>query len=621
MPAPLTRTLVLCFSASCFSVACLLNTGCKRPVEQADASVQKAMASAEAERAKGRPTDPVVLTAYQKAASEQAASPAVQIRAKIASADAEVRAAHALIQEIERDEIPVTRLIGQIAEIGRKVRANNALAAGYQELANGAGGEVKQALTNAQAAAHGADEKTPWVKGEKSQIPTLTMSENESARLKSEIDKLAAQKKVLEGKRAVLLQDAQKSDQQSQRTRGKESLDWLTRAAGARKEADNIAAQIAALDSRLLQLTQDQARAEQQAKQIKTTLDAMQKAIEANDATAAEMNNLIAAEKSASQKLVSSGSAPSDSSTQPADATAGSTMAEKAAELNTLNEKISVNRANGLAHLEKALGLYRAAEGLAAKLSVDTQKLISEHPEDPSQSAWKRELEANNASYIRLREASTLQTMGALQRSAALGLATRLQMLKDVEAALKEAGIGMPDKLGDPAAEGDLESANKAAEEKYAEADQLLTDLSQAPNVEVQKLASVAMAASKLGHAQALRQQPGKEKDAQELMDEGRSLLKGETGRSIPADVPATLLDAYGIRPAAPAAATTEPAAPSGAPATPETPATPAPATPPGGAAAPPTPPPTPAPGATPLPGPVPMPGAPPAPGAAPPLR
>ncbi len=621
MPAPLTRTLVLCFSASCFSVACLLNTGCKRPVEQADASVQKAMASAEAERAKGRPTDPVVLTAYQKAASEQAASPAVQIRAKIASADAEVRAAHALIQEIERDEIPVTRLIGQIAEIGRKVRANNALAAGYQELANGAGGEVKQALTNAQAAAHGADEKTPWVKGEKSQIPTLTMSENESARLKSEIDKLAAQKKVLEGKRAVLLQDAQKSDQQSQRTRGKESLDWLTRAAGARKEADNIAAQIAALDSRLLQLTQDQARAEQQAKQIKTTLDAMQKAIEANDATAAEMNNLIAAEKSASQKLVSSGSAPSDSSTQPADATAGSTMAEKAAELNTLNEKISVNRANGLAHLEKALGLYRAAEGLAAKLSVDTQKLISEHPEDPSQSAWKRELEANNASYIRLREASTLQTMGALQRSAALGLATRLQMLKDVEAALKEAGIGMPDKLGDPAAEGDLESANKAAEEKYAEADQLLTDLSQAPNVEVQKLASVAMAASKLGHAQALRQQPGKEKDAQELMDEGRSLLKGETGRSIPADVPATLLDAYGIRPAAPAAATTEPAAPSGAPATPETPATPAPATPPGGAAAPPTPPPTPAPGPTPLPGPVPMPGAPPAPGAAPPLR
>src|SRR4051812_15554129 len=145
MPSPATRrrrtspittiAAARLFASSSLAVAGLLLAGgsglvgCDNDSGRADKAVEADIRAGKPERG-----EQAINKGFQKAASEKSASPATAVQANVLLAQAKVEQARLILNEVDRNELTIARLVGEINDLGHQVQSHNTVIAGYKEL-------------------------------------------------------------------------------------------------------------------------------------------------------------------------------------------------------------------------------------------------------------------------------------------------------------------------------------------------------------------------------------------------------------------------------------------------------------------------------------------------------
>lgn len=630
VPFAARKSAAVLFAASALAVAGLMfaGVGCEGDTQRADKSVADKIHEAENERGEA-----AISKGFQQAAADTKASPAASANAKLLLAQAEVEQARTVNNEVMRNELAIARLVNDITDIAGQIQANNTAIAGYQKLAPEGTAALAKLLEGTRSEVQGKGDDAVWKVGKDVSIPALSNAAARAkalapqiATLKSTHDKLAKDRTAAEAKAAQLMK-------QSKLKTGKESVDLFTQSANESKRSADLANQIAQVEHKLQALEQQAALAQAQSAQLDAALKDLGQRIDANKESQQKIEALIAAHRAFSESLVNGGGAGAggdkgDTATPRADATpaqegnakpaafqekaetpaaetpaesaapAGAapaanippltvvtnvSMASKAKELADLIKDTDAKRNTALNLLTSALGHHDAALADAQKLRTEIDKEMRESGAaggSPQGKAWKDLQAVYDPAKLNLGKAGVQQMVADVKRSAAASLMARKQMLAMVKPVLTEAGLDMPAGLDQADTDNQLQAAQGESAKAYEDARKLLEEEVIAkggsgggPNV-VGDAAQVAQVLALYGQAQ-LAGAVDDSATADKLMASARQTV---TSGTLTQDAyPAYVLNAVGIRVAAPVAATT-------APTTARAPAAPAQATPPAAA-------------------------------------
>jgi hypothetical protein len=562
------------FAACCLGLP-LLQAGCG-DVDVADKQVHEQLAEGEQKVEAAITAAPAIPEGYKKAATINNASPAVRVEALVRLADAERDRAVALLGEADRMDVELYRLVGAVNRQSSRIQSNNTLIAGLGKLQPT---KAQQAIQQQRAAAQG-EQKPVWIEHETGPIEALKGLKEHAAQLQEQIGQLEKQSKDLATQRSKMIADAEQLERQSEEAKGQQSSELYNQSVDSRRQAADLSAQVEALEAKLTPLREDLARAQANEQAITKTvqtfgtqLQATQQSWEKVQAQIAELQNL--------NKRILGGSgaddaAPLPPTTRPAaaaaaaqpeadTATAGAaarpagggappqapSIAGKLTQLNALVAEIEGRRTEAETLLKSALDHTKQAGDVAAGLVRELSSRISSgnNAQRPERKAWEQMVALNNPSRFKLKQATLDIVLAGLYRSRAADLALRGNMAQVLADALKPAELPLPQSAGGPNQATEADTTRKASLDAYAEAEQLLKDVIEAP-----KSNDMTGDAAKAGHLMQLvriysQAQADPQNGASLLASAKAVAAQGEQVQLPTAALPAFVLDALELRP------------------------------------------------------------------------
>jgi len=583
MQAPWNRAAKITLAASC---AAAILTGCKQPAEQADNALQQQLVAANAQLDK--PQDPAVVVSYfQKASAIPGTSELAKIQSQLALADANERAADALIIKIEQRQADIVDLTSMVNQQANRIQANNVQIAGLKALDPTA---AQDALAKLQATAQGGSDGAPWMPSDAGgAIPSSAGVKAHAAELKDQIDKLTTQKNNLQTQRAQLLQQAEQLRGQSDAAKGKQSVDLFTQSADLTKKAADLAVSSDGIDAQIFAVQQELALAEATQKQIDAALDSLSKQSDQIKQGWADMQKVIQDRSDQNAALVNA--AAPDASAPPADATAtpaapstdaSTTIAGIAAAIDKLKTDNSTSRELAENYLNDAMTALKSADTTRAQLVRNYTKDMNEPNmrESAQHEAWQGMVDVHNPSDIKLATALVDLRLARLYSDWATTTASRALAAKLLDGALSAASLTAPSTIKAGSLDDELGEAKKKAEAAFDDADQLLDDAQKAPSTgPLAKTAQAEAQAVQLvelySHAK-FSDAMGDKKGAQDYLSRSRQVRDDAIAANVPlATLPPELAPAVATGAAAAAeahpatAGSVAPAAPTAPPATP----------------------------------------------------
>jgi hypothetical protein len=506
MPAPArTRQSAALFASSCLAVAGLI-AGCDTETGQADKAVEKSLIENSSKRG-GE-----AVAGLQKASQEANASPGATAHAKTLLAQAKIEQARSSMTEAEQSSVAINRLVSEINDIAVQIRTNNTIIAGYQELSPKGTTAIAKLLEGERAKVYGKSPEDVWKLGQAGELPALSKTSGQAAKLSPQIKELEAKKADLAKQREAAEVKASDALRLSKRKTGKESLALFTQSVEDSKRSADLAAQIAQLDHQLLRLQQELALAQAQSQQLNATVKGIGERLGQNEKSQKTLQELIKGHQASSQGLVNGGSAENASapttsgSGEPLTIVTNSTMSAKAKELAAVLADTDAKRKTAIDLLTAALGHYDAALMDLQKARTELEKNIrdSSISQLPQAAAWKAAVAAYSPASLNIQKANVQQMLASLHRDALASIVSRRQMIAAVGPVLKEASIEAPAELADANLDTQLQETQKAATEAYDAADALLQEIIDGGNVDdaTRNTAQTAQVIALYGRAQ-----------------------------------------------------------------------------------------------------------------------
>ncbi len=470
--APWRRAASIALAASITAGLAQLS-GCKQPSEQADQSVAAQLATAENVAAQPNENPGDAIGPFKQATTIQGASAPAKIHAELTLADANVRAADALIADIEARQAEIARLSGEIAAKAASMQLNNVMIAGFRAMEPKA---TEDALAQQATAAQGGSDGAPWVAGD-SPVPSETGVKQQIASLKDQIEKLTTQKNDQETQRAQLTQQAEQLRAQSEAAKGKESVDLFTQSAILTKKAADLAIQNNAIDAQVTAAQQDLAVAQAAQTQLDASVQDLNTQSQQVKQGWSDVEKLI--QQYADQNSALLTPASSDTTAAPTTPPAKDTsISADAAQIDKLKTADTEDRSAAEQYLLDAANAAKTADTTALQFSRTYRTLLT----DPKlqnfaqHDAWQGIIDLENASDFQLREALIQLRLARLYSDWAMTTAARAEAAKIVGNAVAAAQLTPPDSLKAGALGDEVASARKQADAAYAAADDMLTN-------------------------------------------------------------------------------------------------------------------------------------------------
>lgn len=483
--------------------------GCKRPVEQADRSVNDQLVKGVKELP-GAPEK--AIPDLQKAATVAGASASAQAQARLDLGNAELRAADHLIlglspapgkgkqlaaEGVDQIESRIVTLSTSINAQAARVQANNVAIAGLKQLEPKA---AQEALTKGAAAAAGGQDSATWIAAESGAIPSQAGADAQLAALQQKIDALQKQQADLKTQRLTAVQQAEQLRNQSEAAAGRKSVELFTQSSNLRKQAADLTTQLDALEAQLTTLNQDLQVAGAQQKQLVNTIKVFETQKEQVATNWKQKQSQILAVAQSSQSLLGGSGATTapaaDASTSPAttrpSASDSSDIASLSDNMADLSSKADALRGKAIDYLQAALKDYDQS-GLASKnLSTAYANRLSVPDAHgyPQASAWQMLLEVHNASDIKLQQAEAWLRLARIYAGSATTVARQSAAAKAVQKAVDssitlldgiDVKLAAPASLNATALDAAYAGAHEKAEDAYDKAEKLLHDVIVAP--------------------------------------------------------------------------------------------------------------------------------------------
>ncbi len=483
--------------------------GCKRPVEQADQSVNTQLAQG----IKALPGEPEkAIPDLQKAASTSGASPSAQSRARLDLANAELRAADHLIlglapapgkgkepasEGVDQIEARIVSLCNTITAQVARIQANNVSIAALKQLEPKA---AQEALTKGSAAAVGGADSATWIAADSGAIPSQAGADAQLAALKQKIDALTAKQETLKAQRLTAVQQAEQLRNQSETATGRKSVELFTQSSNLRKQAADLTTQLNALEAQQTALDQDSKLAQAQKDQLVIAIKAFGDQKDQVATAWKQTQSQILALAQASQGLLGgagAATAPSaDAASTPAatepSAGGAADIASLSDNITDLSGKADALRAKAIEYLQSALKDYDQSGVASKNLTAGyTNRLgMAELRGYPQASAWKMLLDVHSPSDAKLQQAEAWLRLARIYADWTATVAAQSTAAKAVQKAV-DGGNALLDgydiKLAGPASlnatalDAAYSSAHDKAEDAYDKADKLLHDVVTAP--------------------------------------------------------------------------------------------------------------------------------------------
>jgi hypothetical protein len=342
----------------------------------------------------GAPTDYTEYhQAVEAAASESAATPPAQIRAKALLAHDELRAALDLSQQAAATSAVIDRLSLQVQDQLRDVQKNTADIAALQ-LQNPR--QVSAKLKEAGDLASGANGKTAWVTTPSGDLMSQSAVDKQSAEVQSKISDIQSRITTDIGQRTELVSDADKFSEQAEAAQGDKAVELFTKGSEARKKAADLTVKIDQATVLLDRAKADLGVLQAQHKVAETAVAAygdMDKTVGENWAG---VQAAMAGIKAKSAAVLGTDDPAADPTKDKNAGNGGNTISSKLATIQVLTDQNRKTRSLALSHFNAAIGKYKEAYAVANTLKTELTGEISApaNTNKASVVAWQAEQDA-----------------------------------------------------------------------------------------------------------------------------------------------------------------------------------------------------------------------------------
>ncbi len=504
----------------------------------------------------------------ESASTNASASPATQANAKALLAQIELEAARAAQRDIDRQMMDVSRLCSDITQLGQQIATTNALIAGYRRY------DPQEALASIQqkiADATGGPDRAAWFTHENSQIPTLTVLEQDIARLEGEIAAQEAKLQQLSAQRTQVLTEADTAARDTEGPKNESTLEAFRRASDLRKQAADIATDMENVEAALLPLRKDLGIAQGQEQVINRVVVELQQQGEALQRAWQQIQQQISAQGALARAILqgAAGSA-SAASVVPA----GGSISNKASELAEIVTRLATLRERALKNARDAAENYGQAVSKAMELRQQLAGKIQDtkNQSRPELNSWKTMRDVMDPAVFRLQQSAAQRTLAGILASHAQELHMRIDLRNALTPILQSAGLPLPDQLAANNADQDRKTALTEANAAYEAANGLLENITEGQaQADVKSAASVARMLTLYAWSE-LNRAGGDEKSAEEHLELARQVRNAAIEANI---VLPTLPAGLSPKSSGPTSPSTAPATEALAPATAPDPAAP----------------------------------------------
>jgi hypothetical protein len=476
-------------------------TGCDTPANQEDRKVQADIAAAQDTISQADSigaTDQQIQQgtaarkALEAAAADQLITPLVKTQAKAALAQAELNAASKTMRQIDLDNGNLHGLIYEISQLAQQVEASRSMAASYDKYdPKPAHDAIAQRIADAQ----GGPDKPDWVKLDNTTIPSLAAVTQTISQLQGQLAKQADDLKSLQDQRTQILDEADQADKSSEVSKGQQSVDDFTRAAGLRKQAGDLTVQIEKNQAQTIPLQKDLAVAQGQQTVLQALIQELGDQSTALDAGWKSVQAAVASQAVLQKQIVAGSGEPTAAPVAPADQTAaagapttasilsptaGLSLNEKADALKQLVQQISAEQSDAIANLHNASTHYGDAGSAAAAYIAVLDPIMRDpnNAKSPKQDAWKNLEDTVNPALYKLKVALAQRQLAELYVAQVDNDNLRAKMQDEVTKVLGAANIPVPAALAETGIDADKTTAGKSASDAYAAANDQLLNLS-----------------------------------------------------------------------------------------------------------------------------------------------
>jgi myosin heavy subunit len=464
----------------CSLLAALAVGGCDTSSGKADKRIDDFIAQA-MPKMDGADED---LSSAQKlldsAARETDASLPQKIRAKALLAQIELQTAERVQPKIDQTQSRIDQLIWEINSMASQVQEHNQVAAA---LSTYDPAQLQASLKKIVSDAQGSADQPVWVKSDVGTVPTLAAARSDADTLSTQIAQLQQKLKLLTDTRDKSQTETDALAQQSDLAKGDAAVALFKQAADARKQSDELSVEIDQTNGLLSRALADLAIKQGQQAVLNEAISDFTNQLSNADAGWAATQKLIADQLDQAKAILGDETEPAGAD----DPTGGATIAAKAATLAQLVQENRANRDAAEQNLNSAVEQFRTAAGFADQLQAQlTTKINSPGPADrPQVVAWKALIAALSPARYRLQEANTEIHRAALFAGQADSAASLGQLAATLKPILDVAKLSLPPTLADSDNKiaDDLKNGREQADLAYKNADDLLSNIMQAPFV------------------------------------------------------------------------------------------------------------------------------------------
>ncbi len=426
----------------------------------------------------------------ETAVKETGASTVQQLRAKVLQADGELKLAQDLAVQVARRQAIIDGLSTQITGLANQIQVSNDRAAALKKHAPD---QLQDLIKQDTANITGSDTKPDWYKTDATSLASLAADEKQAAALQQQISKLQDTIKSETDQRTKLLNDADHSNEQSEREKGQKALDLFVQGSDARKQAADLSVK---LDEHNVQLSRAQAdlamlqgQHEKLAAAIKMLGDRSVTVDDRWKAVQSEIDQINAASKS----ILGDDSAPAYvlPTDEKADIESGTTIASKAAVIAALVQKNHQQRITAETHFNSAIDQYGQAYQLAGKFKAElAPRIASASDQKPEYDVWKEQLrDLDPATYGYLKGDAQLQKAEFYAGHAAEDK-TLLDLTTNIKPILDTAQLTMPSPLVFTDLDSDMKTAQGLARDNFKLAADQFSNITEGASEPENKLAA-----------------------------------------------------------------------------------------------------------------------------------
>jgi hypothetical protein len=411
------------------------------------------------------------------AARDNTASDPVQLRAKALLANSELQLAQGMVKQIAVNDVQIQRLVREIDLLSLQIDSNNRTIAAMAKHDPSA---LQDAVAQKKSDVTGSDSKPDWYKSDAGTLSSLTAVDSQLKDLQGKIAQLQDTIKSESDQRNQLLDQADKSSQQSQHEQGQKSVDLYTAGSTARKQAadltvkiDNDNAQLASeqADLTVLQGQQDSLNSALKTFDSKSSaIDSDWKQVQAEQTELGEDSKKVLGDDPVNAPdFIKNGDLPTEE-----------TIGSKASAVFALAKKNLALRGNAESHFNSAIGKFGEAVSLATKIRSDLGDLSSKaDPQRPDVIAWQQEQDAFDPSSFRFLQADAQLQAAEFYSASASEAKTRLDMMERIKPIIQQAKLSLLPTLddSDSSVSDQMKKAQSSARDAYKNASDLLSKI------------------------------------------------------------------------------------------------------------------------------------------------